>query len=172
MKQHLLAVVTVFLLLVTCARLILLIRDQLRRLEGAGTLVLSIPKTGSLSGIGAGGILSPAGPGLRYRLLFVIHLSNLSKDVEYWNSARKALGPQASDLDWWGICDSGSSCDGFQHTAQFSIVGFMDPYQMRIIANADVGARALMYDGSSLRGMIEHTSEPARAAEAIARLRD
>jgi hypothetical protein len=82
---------------------------------------------------------------------------------------RIAVGRQASDIDWWGICDSGSACDAFQHAARFSIVGFLDPYQMRVIANAEVGARALLYEGASLRGTIERTAAPRQVAAAIAR---
>jgi hypothetical protein len=167
-KPRLVAGLTVLLLSIVSARLVVLIRGELRRVAGAEHYAHSVFNNGDLYGVGANGIVGRQTPAHKYRLLFVVHKSSLSREVEYWNAARKAVGPL--DVEWWGVCDSGDACDAVQQSAEFSIVGFMPAYQMRIMANADAGSRALLYEGNSVRGQIEAVLDPVRVAEGIARL--
>jgi len=171
MMPRLIAGLTILLLLVASVRLMALVRGELRRIEGARNYAHSVFNNGDLYGVGPNGALGSQAPTYRYRLLFVIHKSNLSREVEHWNTTRKAVGPLASDIEWWGVCDSGTACDVIQQAAEFSIVGFMPAYQMRIMANADGDSRALLYEGNSLRGKIGRDLDPPRVAEEIARLR-
>lgn len=170
MKQRALPALTILLLLAIGVRLTVLIRGELRRLGNAREYASSVFNNGDLSGVGPTGSVGRSVTNSKYRLLFVVHKANLSRDVEYWNAARRMIGPLASEIEWWGICDSGRSCDAVQPAAEFSIVGFMPAYQMRIMANADGRATALLYEGISLRGKIERDSDPARVAEEVSRL--
>ena len=167
MKHKIILGLSVVLLLFVGARLIVLIRGELGRLEGGRSLAASVHKTGSLHGVGPGGIVGSGALGLKYRVLFVVHLSSLDGDLKYWNAVRKAVGPQTSDIDWWGICDSGSACDAFQGAARFSVVGFMDPYQMRVLSNADVTSRVLLYENAILFGAVERAATSTKMAEAL-----
>lgn len=52
------------------------------------------------------------------------------------------------------MCDRGHACDERLPAARFIILGFMDPYQMRIMATASDDAIALLYRGDYLAGRI------------------
>jgi hypothetical protein len=170
MRQRLITALTIGLLLLATGRLILLTRGELLRIRDAQRRDASIPTHGSLHGIGTRGVLAPVPLRARYRLLFVTHSATIAKDVEYWNATRQAIAPLESQIEWWGICDAGSSCNAFQGAARFSIVGFLDPFQMRLMALADVDGLALLYKGSSLRGRVTRAGQASVTAEAISNL--
>lgn len=170
MRQRLITALTIVLLLVATARLSVLICSELLRLGAVRRQVTSIPANGSLHGIGPSGLLAPAPPGVKYQLLFVIRSSDIARDIEFWNATRRAVEPNASRIEWWGVCDGGNSCNAFQGAARFSVVGFLDPFQMWVMASANVDGLALLYEGKSLRGHVKRDAQATLTAEAIANL--
>lgn len=145
-RDHLCFALVVLLLLVAIARLALLNRDELRLISSARERATTVPIDGSFHGVGAGGapVASdrdrPVG-----RLLFRLRVAHLEQDRRYWNEVMRHMDGQGKRVRFWGVCDSGSACDAAQDEALFAVVGFLDPYQMRIVATATADGSALLY---------------------------
>jgi hypothetical protein len=135
----------------------MLLKKELEQLRAIRAVASRISRDSDLEGIGAGGRskkpeLAPNGD-LKaggYLLLFAVHRKNVEAEVRFWNGviALEPNGSAHAPIQYWGVCDAGSSCDPYQPVAQFSILGYLDPYQMRILVNADDRHEALLYDRS------------------------
>ena len=154
MRQRLRTTLTIILLVAAAARLASLTRTEVRRLDNAKRQAAAVPSSGSHYGVGSEGQLISALPIFKYRVLFVLRSSTLSKDIDYWNAVHDVVGSAESRIDWWGICDAGQSCAKHQDRAKFSIVGFLDPYQMRVMTSAYSDGTALFYQGQALKGRV------------------
>ncbi len=105
---------------------------------------------GSLTGVDTGGKVREADPnGASRFLLFVIRAERAANDVEFWNKVVRQVAAKSASIDYWGICDSGAECDEYQSVATFAILGHLNPYQMRIVAEAHEESEVLLYDESN-----------------------
>jgi len=161
------------MLSVSGARLALLGVKELQRYRSSQNDNSLNPNTGSFAGIGAdGGEKRPNLDDNGHLLLFVIHHSRIRSDIDFWNqviilagqSHRQARG----NIKYWGICDSGAECDPYQSEAHFTILGHLEPFEMRIMAGADANGDALLYNQSNvLNGRVAHAPCPAAQANLI-----
>lgn len=135
-----------------------------------------IPPDSSLGGVdGAGNIVSPAwGAGGEltgsYLLVFAIHSRQAGQDIAYWNRVIELVSraPAAPAIEYWGICDMGNACDAPRPAARFRILGYLEPYQMRIAASAEAIREALLYrDDLRLQSRVKVLQDPAAEAQAI-----
>lgn len=177
--KRVLAPVTVCLLLLSGVRLKTLIVDEWQRDRMSRKQNDLVPADSSLVGIDSSGrIKKPefgrdgqlAGAG--YLLIFVIHRDKATQEIMYWNRVIDSLSelhPALGErMQWWGICDDGAACNVYQSTAKFSILGYLDPYQMRIVAREDAKHEVLLY-GPSMRlvARIGRVAEPVVEADLI-----
>lgn len=145
------------LLLLSGVRSGMLLKKELEQSRAIRAVASRISRDSDLEGIDANGKskkpeLAPNGDlkGGGYLLLFVLHHQDLGREVRFWNDVialDSSSGP-AIPFQYWGVCDAASTCDSYQPVAQFSILGYLDPYQMRILVNADSRREALLYDRS------------------------
>jgi hypothetical protein len=122
---------------------------------------MDMPRLGSFAGINAKGILIKADANRAdsaakagYLVAFVIHHTMTDRDINYWNrvialswSTHHTNGPP---VQYWGICDDGMECSSGAGKAMFNVVGYIDAYQMHIMALADSGHSSLIYNKSML----------------------
>lgn len=168
-RDHLLFALVVFLLLIAVGRLAVLNRDELRLISSARERETRVPNTGSFHGVGAGGSTvasdrnRPAG-----RLLFRLRVAHLEQDRHYWNEVIRHTDGLARRVHFWGVCDSGKACDAAQDESLFTVVGFLDPYQMRIVATATEDGSALLYNRNGiLLDTLKPDESPAAAANQV-----
>lgn len=156
------------LLVVAGARLFGLNADEFRLLRAARHQAALIPSFGSLHGVGSAGSMlkrDPDQPG--YLLLFVIRSAYLDADVNYWNQVIRSA-PASRMIRYWGVCDSGLACGGSRDGSTFEILGFLDPYQMRIAAGAHAAGDALLYDArQTIHARVKREADPRATATAI-----
>jgi hypothetical protein len=110
-----------------------------------------VPTFGSLEGINVrGDTEAPKFSDGGHLLVFAIHHERGAIDVKFWNDVIhlvKATRQETSEsMEYWGICDAGAECNGFQSVASFTILGYLDPLEMRVVADADARGEALLYD--------------------------
>jgi len=142
------------------------------------------PPDGSLDGIdGEGRHISPAlDPdgklkGRGYLVTFVIHHSEISKDVTFWNkvvaSLVRACPSSLVPIQYWGICDDGSYCSTYQTRAQFQMVGYLDPYEMHTVARGDTAHQVILYDSDRMvAARVDQTFDPlVQAGKILAQIR-
>ncbi|MGH9394659.1 MAG: hypothetical protein ACRD1E_10850, partial [Terriglobales bacterium] len=126
-----------------------------RQLLAADGNLVGIDANGKAVGPGAAGFGRLA-PGDRL-VAFVVHLGRADQDIGYWNAVLRGLQGSAQrrtqQLRFWGICDSGSGCGGHATAAAFPILGYLEPYEMRGIAVADVRGEALLFHGPEKAGV-------------------
>ncbi len=71
-------------------------------------------------------------------------------------------------IEYWGICDSGAECNRYQPEALFTIVGYLEPFEMRIAADAEADGTVLLYGhGSRLEGRIPRVGSPSAQASLV-----
>ena len=144
-------ILAVCLLLLSGSRLGLRIREGWQQYREAKHLKSFVPSDGSHRGIGVkGNLKTPKTGGDTHILVFVLHRDGIMADIQFWNRVVErvaASGSRANDapIEYWGICDDGRKCDSYQRLAQFSILGYLDPYQMHIVAKADAEHEAFLY---------------------------
>jgi hypothetical protein len=109
------------------------------------------PKIGSFVGIDTQG--DDKKPNLDdngHLLLFVIHHNRIHSDIQSWNHviilASQARPQVGARIEYWGICDCGAECNPYQREAHFTILGYLEPFEMRVVADADAKDEALLYD--------------------------
>jgi len=152
------------MLLLSGTRFALLGAKELHRYRSNRNINAYTPKSGSFIGIDAEG--EEKKPNLDdsgHLLLFVIHHNRISSDIQSWNHviilASQARPQVGAHIQYWGICDSGADCNPYQPEAHFTILGYLEPFEMRIVAAADGKDEALLYDH---RGVLD-----ARIASAV-----
>jgi hypothetical protein len=165
---------SILLLLASIVRLTTLDRQELRAYRVTRSEAVQASDAGSFAGVGAkGNIERVTIGGNGHLLLFVIHQQRAEKDVQFWNSVIRSVilnrqVPPAS-VQYWGICDAGAGCNGYQRNANFSILGFIDPWEMQIIAQADAKNEALLYNHHRvLKAHIACVSDAAVEADLVA----
>lgn len=153
--------------------------DEIRLCKARRDRFAYLPRDGSLNGItSAGKVISPAVDtngrleGEGFLLLFVIDVGKGTGDIEYWNKVIEAVAaarPQGGrPIHYWGICNAGDACSQYQPLANFTIVAFLDLYQMHIVSNTIQGCGALLYDpAKTLRSYIPSSNEPSVQASLI-----
>jgi hypothetical protein len=99
-------------------------------------------------------------------LVFVIHRHDISKGVQYWNRVidlANGLGRvTGAPIQYWGICDEGLGCNSPQLAPHFTLLGYLDPYQMHAVAKAAANDEVLLYDHSlTLRARIPTAADPS-----------
>ena len=178
MKSTVLAF-TLSLLTATCVHLALLIKNELRARELTTAQLTRIPQDSSLRGIDAkGNAISPqigrdgrlAGNG--YLVLFVIDKARIRQDVQYWDQVIELIDQRRlmtdAPIQYWGVCNGGIACNEHQSMARFAILGYLDPYQMHILAKTETSGAALVYDRSMiLKGELSRTADPLALGMAI-----
>ena len=82
-------------------------------------------------------------------LVFVLHRHSIVGEIKFWNRVITQINilsaSIAAPVRYWGICDEGSACNPYQSVAQFSILGYLNPYQMHVVAQAGARHEALLY---------------------------
>jgi hypothetical protein len=138
-----------------------------------------LPRDSSLNGIASDGkVISPAVAangrleGEGFLLLFVIDVGKGTEEIEYWNKVIETVAaarPQGGrPIYYWGICNAGNACNQYQRLANFTIVAFLDLYQMHVVANTIQAHGALLYDRAMiLRSHIPSSNEPSLQASLI-----
>jgi hypothetical protein len=83
-------------------------------------------------------------------LLFVLHHNRIHSDIQFWNHviilAGQARPQVGGHIQYWGVCDSGAECNPHRREADFTILGYLEPFEMRIVSAADARDEALLYD--------------------------
>jgi len=138
-----------------------------------------MPADGSLVGIDPSGQIKKPDfgrdgqlEGAGYLLIFVIHRDKAIQEIEYWNrviDSLHLLQPTLSGrIQYWGVCDDGPACNVYQSVAKFSMVSYLDPYQMRIVAKGEASREDLLYGPSmSLVARIARAVDPAVESDLI-----
>jgi hypothetical protein len=169
------------LLVLSGLRLATLVRAEWRHYRASGSRNAAAPSDSSLYGIDADGkLLTPrlgADGHIRgngHLLVFVIHRDEVATDIQYWNRVTELVSgsgaPARRPLQYWGICDDGSRCNSYQPVAKFSIVGYLDPYQMHVAARADARREALLYGYTgALKARLARTADPSALSNTILR---
>ena len=177
--KSVLTLVTLCLLGLSSIRLEALDVEELQQYRASKSQNALIPPDSSLIGIDANGDIKKPNAAhdghltnKGHLLVFVIHHGAAMQDIEYWNRvidkvSRSDSGYGAA-VQYWGICDDGTACNLYQPVANFSIVGYLDPYEMRVVAESDFSHDALLYDDSTkLVGRIERVANPSNEFHAI-----
>jgi len=169
LRRLLLTMLSMVLLIAAVGRLWSLNRAELRRVAVARTRESLVPGSGSLHGIGVTGPVAASDLGRpAYLLVFVVRSSHVKLDRDYWNEVTRRIAPAAMPVRCWGVCDAGHACDSSLEGAQFVVVGFLDPYQMHIVATADAGGAALLYGAlGELRGLVKRDRDPSVTARYV-----
>lgn len=168
-RDHLLPFACIVILIAAIGRLLGLGYTEYRQLQVARQRETSVSRSASLHAIGPAGPL-PAGDRDRpeWRLLFRLRSSRLESDRDFWNEVIRRTAQGETPVRYWGVCDTGNACEEAQGSALFSVVGFLDPHQMRIVALATEGGAALLYDPQgALVDTIRMAREPASTASQI-----
>lgn len=169
-----LTLLCILMLVAGAARLAILDRKELQLYRSGQNESALSPGVGSFIGIGARADRKEATiDGNGHLLVFAIHHDRIAGDVQYWNSVIHSLSlnpkiPGAS-FQYWGICDAGAACNQQQLGAKFDILGYLDPYEMRIVAEADGKNKALLYGQfNQLEAYIERATDASAEANLVA----
>jgi hypothetical protein len=158
------------LLLATASRLFLLNAGELNVLRAMWEQRALVPRVGSLWGVGLDGTARTADVANSRCLMFVVRSGQISTDLAYWNDVIGRVSRHQSPIEYWGICDAGTACNGYQSRARFRIVGFLDAYQMRTVVNADDRGDALLYGTRQvLKAHVQRLTNTSAMAEQILR---
>jgi uncharacterized integral membrane protein len=157
------------LLIIAAGRLLVLTVGEWQRVARLQRQSQSFARNGSLSGLGATGMVQfPDGDTPSYLVTFVIQSASLERDIAFWNDVVARTGASKTPIRYWGICDAGTACNALQRTATFTIVGFLDPIQMRVTANAHTAGFALFYQTLRLPAPVaQHTTAAAVAGNIL-----
>lgn len=121
-----------------------------RRLMPVDASLIGITEAGALEAPGPAGIGPLDAKG--HLLIFAFRERDAARTVEYWYRVRQiveGLNPAVGEhMEYWAVCDAGSACRAYQRDAAFPILGYLDPYQMRIVALAGDQDEALLYNGA------------------------
>jgi len=158
------------MLLLSGARLAFLGAKELQRYRKGNVLT---SKVGSFIGIDAQGKeKTPDFEHNAHVLFFVVHHTRIHSDIQFWNhviSSTSQSRPQVGrHVQYWGICDCGAECNPYQPEADFIIIGYLEPVEMRNLAYADEKDEALLYDHHGvLHTHIDLGVDPAAQANLI-----
>ena len=160
-------------LLASGARLALLGAKELQRYRFNRNENALTPKSGSFIGVDAESEEKRPEPDDNGHLLvFVIHYKRINSDIDFWNHviilSNQAHTQLGAHIQYWGICDSGAECNPYQPEAHFAILGYLEPFEMRIVAQADARDEALLYDHRNvLEARVAHAVCPTVVANLI-----
>lgn len=168
-REHLVALGCIVILIAAVGRLLGLCDAEYRQVLSARDRETFVPQYGSFHAIGPGG---PLPDGHRdppeWRFLFLLRSSQLESDRDFWNEVIRRTMQGEAPISYWGVCDTGNACDAAQGSALFSVVGFLDPHQMRIVGLAAGEGDALLYNAQGgLVGTLPAAREPASTASRI-----
>jgi hypothetical protein len=167
-RQLLVEAACVLLMCASITRLLALDIGELQLRRQTRARQEMMPAVGSLDGIDAKGLPATAvATGGGYSLLFAVHASRIAEDVTFWNDVMRLADVGAAPIEYIGICDAGSACNEAQPTAMFRILGYLDPFEMRILSRGDAHNEALLYHGSSLASRAKLVAEPRAMADAV-----
>lgn len=164
--------ISIYLLLLSSVRFAVLIKGEIEQVALNKRESLLFPHDSSLNGVDAGGhrVTVEVGPDGHLKnkeelLIFVVHRRELANEIQFWNRVIDLIPTSrlktSAPIRYWGICDEGSGCNSSQADAHFAIIGYLDPYQMHIVAEADSRREALLYDPSmALKARIDSNSNP------------
>ena len=104
----------------------------------------------------------------------MIHQKHAQSEIRFWNdvisSASQSRSGFGGRVQYWGICDSGAACTAYQPEAHFIIIGYLEPFGMRIVAQADSKEETLIYDyRRTLKAHIARQDDPTIQAKIISR---
>lgn len=173
--KSILAFACVGILLTSAVRLGIMARREWGQYRYSRSQNSLTPMIGSFAGIDVGGTQVRAElSGYSHLLLFVIHRNRISEDIQIWNEVvalvRQAQSESSAHIEYWGICDSGSDCKRYQPEAHFTIVGYLEPFEMRIAADAEAEGKVLLYShGGMLEGRIPRVASPSGQANLVLR---
>lgn len=131
------------------------------------------PDSGSFVGINEKGEKEAAKVnGNGHLLVFVIHHERAADEVKFWNSVIRSVDLNrdvpAASIQYWGICDVGSECSANDQDARFSVLGYIDPWEMHIVAEADARNEDLLYgEGNILKAHIPRAQTVPREAQLV-----
>lgn len=152
------------------------VRREIEARHTADALRSELPPDSSLRGLGdrpggRGEFKFGSGPDNRSRLLlFVVHSASAPADVRFWDRTVSlvARAPGGDRISFWGICDGGAACSRYRPNAAFTMLGYLDPYEMRMMALAEARREALLYRGPKLPGLsVPVFGTPSSEARAI-----
>lgn len=174
LSERVLTPLCLLVLLVGAARLARLDRKELRASRLIrGEKVLS-PVSGSLVGIDVTGAKRGAEvTGNGHLLLFVLHREDITSEINFWNSvihltASNRRVPAAS-IQYWAICDSADGCNRYQSASNFTILGYIDPWEMHNLAEADARHLVLLYRRNRmLKASVPRVLDPSQESELLA----
>lgn len=102
-----------------------------------------------------------------FLLLFVVHRGRVDREVSFWLQTIRELGATGKAIEYWGICEDPTACPSTGPSSSVRLVGYLPPYQMRIVAMADARRSALLYDSQTLKAEVGPFSDPTAESRAI-----
>jgi len=176
--RSLLSHLSLGLLILSAVYILQIDRRQLQEYRNARDERLYAPRDSSLSGISYHEIIKPrldVNGNLADRghlMLFVIHRADAQSDVFFWNKVIETVSAANPTLgattQYWGVCNDGDGCNGLAAQAHFPILGYMDPFQLHALSQADIEGQSLLYDkGGSLVSRINRITDPQTESTSI-----
>lgn len=174
LSERVLTPLCLLVLLAGAVRLASLDRKELRAYRLIqGEKVLS-PVSGSFVGIDATGTKRAAEvAGNGHILLFVLHREDIASEITFWNSVIRLTASNrsvpAASIQYWAICDSADGCNRYQSASDFTILGYIDPWEMHNLSEADARHWVLLYrQNRMLKASIPRVLDPSRESELLA----
>lgn len=174
LNEKVLTPLCLLVLLAGAVRLASLDREELRACRLIQAEKVLSPVSGGFVGIDAKGAKRRAEvAGNGYLLLFVLHRESIVGEISFWNSVIRltALDQRvpAASIQYWAICDSADGCNKYQPTANFTILGYIDPWEMHNLAEADARRHVLLYrQDRMLKASIPRELDPSQESELLA----
>lgn len=162
------------LMMSTAAALALTVADlsAYRKLEMTRQVVVESPSPGSLAGQIAHGDQewAPQHPEKSRVLLFVVAADGKVGDLKYWTEVALQLRIAAPGLQLVGVCSVRADCVIPPAAPEaLTLLGAMDPMQMRALAIASSEGRGFMYDARGVRQTVELRGDKNAVMAAISR---
>jgi hypothetical protein len=167
-RGTLVTVVTSVLLTLTAVRLVQANLASWSERQATSRNAANIARFGSLSGVTThGDTWSIDETTNENTLLYSVSTATTEHDLAFWRDVASRSRRTLSDLRFVGVCDKGHGCQVNEAVAGFTVLSFMDPYQMHILANARRQHRAILYHGTRFVSAIALQPDPAMVADRI-----
>jgi len=173
LTQKVLTPLCLVVLLSGAARLARLDRKELRAYHLIQAEKVLAPVSGSFVGIDATGAKRRAEvAGNGHILLFVLHREGITSEINFWNSVIRLTASNqrvpAASIQYWAICDSADGCNKYQPESNFTILGYIDPWEMHNLAEADARHQVLLYRlDRVLKASMPHVLDPSQESELL-----
>lgn len=154
-------IIAILLLVASGWRLTTVASERQLRMAEVEQMRSLIPHSGSLSGVDVFGNMINAEKDkdghLRNKghlLMFALQNVNRDAQLKMWRSVledanSETLQQQFSSLQVWAVCDEGALCR-VSVPKYITLVGYLDPSQMRALVNVSTKHQALLYDSDKL----------------------